>query len=178
MCSASMTEKNSTAEESMASGRRYRAGGSRAARPRRASVLGLVLAEDVAHGPAGLAERAAVLEGLADEGQEVVGPPRRLAQLLEPLLDEPAVAVALEGLEARHLRILLGLVHLERVRDLDVLGHVLVDAADVVLAEPVALAVAPGRLLDLVLHEGDGLDGAAELVDPVDELLGPGLDLR
>ena len=61
--------------------------------------------------------------------------------------------------------------HLERVLD------ELVDADDDVLLDAVALVVAERRLLDLVLHEVDRLDRAAELVDLGDQLLGAELDL-
>src|ERR1700691_4320454 len=62
-----------------------------------------VLAEDVLHRAAGLAERAAILQGLADRGQQVLAAARHLAQLLQAALHERLVAVGLEGGEAREL---------------------------------------------------------------------------
>src|SRR5438445_1996284 len=63
-----------------------------------------VLAEHVAHRPAHLAERAAVLQCRADRQEEVARTARHLAQLLQVLLDERLVAVGLEGAQAFHLQ--------------------------------------------------------------------------
>src|ERR1700712_2974185 len=137
-----------------------------------------VLPEDVLHRAADLAERRAVAQRLLDGRQDVVGAAGRGAQLLEALLDERLVAVLLERLEARDLRVLALGVDAQEVRDLDLVLFVLVDADDDVLAEAVALLVAPGRLVDLAGDELDRVDRAAELVDLGDQLQRTGLDLR
>src|SRR5215212_2127296 len=137
----------------------------------------LVSAEHVAHRAADLAHRGAVLQRLADRRQQVAVAACRLSQLLEPGVDELLVAVRLERLQPLDL-LALGLgVDAQQVRHLERLVDVLVDADDDVLLLLVALLVAPGRLLDLVLDERDRVDRAAELVDLRDQLAGALLDL-
>ena len=63
------------------------------------SSPGLVLAEHVAHRAANLAHRAAFLQRLAQDGQQVVGPAGALADLLQPALDQLLVAVGLERVQ-------------------------------------------------------------------------------
>src|SRR4051794_12844600 len=142
-----------------------------------ASVAGLVLAEDVAHRAAGLAERGPVAQGVVQDGQQVVAPLRRVADLLQTLVDELLVALGLERLQALDLRVLGGRVDAQGLGDLRVLLDVVVDADHDVLALLVALGIAPGRLLDLVLDEVDRVHAAAELVDLGDQLARARLDL-
>ena len=87
------------------------------------------------------------------------------------------VALGLELLEALDLAALGLGVDGQRVLDLDVVLDVAVDADHDVLLGAVALVVAEGRLLDLVLDERDGVDRAAELVDALDQLPRAALDL-
>src|SRR5512132_1555864 len=110
----------------------------------------LIGAEDVLHGAAHLAHRAAIAQGGLDRRQQAAGAARDLAQLLQPALDEIVVAVGLERLQARHL-LALGLgVDAQQVGHLDVLFvDVAVDAHHDVLAGAVALLVAPSGLVDL-----------------------------
>ena len=80
--------------------------------------------------------------------------------------------LSLKAFEPRQLA-LLGLgVDAEDVDVVDLVGDVLVDADDDVLAALVALVVAERRLLDLALHELQRLDRAAELFDLVHQLPG------
>src|SRR5665811_2622828 len=93
----------------------------------------LVLAEDVAHRAAGLAERGSACEGGADRGEQVALAAGDVAQGLQLLLDRGLVAVRLELLQAGELA-LLGLgVDAEDVDVVDLVGDVLVDADDCLL---------------------------------------------
>ena len=104
-------------------------------------------------------------------------PVGRLAQLVQPAVDQLLVAVGLERLQALDLAALGRGIDAQRVLDLDVVLDVAVDADHDVLLGPVALVVAEGGLLDLALDEGDRVDRAAELVDALDQLPGAALDL-
>ena len=129
-------------------------------------ALGLVLAEDVAHRAADLADRArGPCSAARIGGQQVLVAAGGLAQLLEALVDQLLVAVRLERLQALDLRALGLGVDAQDVLDLGVLLDVLVDADDDVLLGAVALVVAEGGLLDLALDERDRVDRAAQLVD-------------
>ena len=78
-----------------------------------------------------------------------------LAQLLEPLVHGVLVAVGLERLQPLDL-LALGLgVHAQDLDVVHLVGHVLVHAHHDVLLLPVALLVAPGRLLHLGADELD-----------------------
>ena len=80
-------------------------------------------------------------------------PRAALAQLLEALLDERLVAVGLERRQPLDL-LALGLgVDAQQVGDLELVLDVLVDAHDDVLADAIALLVAPGALVDLAGDE-------------------------
>jgi len=70
-----------------------------------------VLAEDVAHGTADLAHRAAVAQRVLDGAHEVAGAARGVAELLQSLLDDSNVAVGLERLQAVELGLLGGGVY-------------------------------------------------------------------
>src|SRR4051794_9680870 len=140
--------------------------------------LGLVLAEDLAQRAADLAHRRPVLEGLADRGQEVVTSLGRLLELAQARAEELWIAVGLEGLQALELVALGRGIDAQDLLDVDRVLDELVDADDDVLLGPVALVVAEGRFLDLRLDECDRLDGAALLVDLLDQRPGPLLDLR
>ncbi len=109
--------------------------------------------------------------------QQVSLPPRDLAQLLEPRVHRVAAALLLELLQPLDL-LALGLrVDPEDVLGLDALGDVLVHAHDDVLIGPDTLRVRPRGLLDLAADEIEARDRAAELLDPVDQLLRALLDL-
>src|SRR5262249_9185831 len=73
---------------------------------RRALDARPVIAEDVAHGAADLAHRAAVLERLTEHRQQVVGTPGARADLLQAPLHQPLIAFRFEGLQARYLLVL------------------------------------------------------------------------
>src|ERR1700722_350411 len=62
-----------------------------------------VLAEYVLHRAAHLAKRGTVLQRLADGGQQVIGAPCSLAQLIQALVHELLVAVGLERLQPSDL---------------------------------------------------------------------------
>jgi hypothetical protein len=109
--------------------------------------------------------------------EQVGGPARALAHLLEAARDEVLIAIGLERLQPRNLLALRLGVDAKDVLDLGRVLDVLVDADDDVLPGAVALVVAERRLLDLVLDEGDGVDRSAELVDLGDELERSQLDL-
>src|SRR5213595_1197136 len=80
-------------------------------------ITRLVLPEHVAHRPADLAHRSPVVQRVVDERQEVVLALGRVAQLLQPPLDQLGVAVGLERLQPLDL-VALGLrIHAQR------LGH-------------------------------------------------------
>src|ERR1700722_14504714 len=125
----------------------------------------LVLPEHVAHRAARLTHRAAILERLPQDRQQVVAPPRALADLLEAPLHEWEVAIGLESLQAVHLMTLGGGIDTQGVGHLRGVLDELVDPHDDVLLDPVALVIAERRLLDLVLHEVDRLHRTAKLVD-------------
>src|SRR4051795_9959008 len=106
-----------------------------------------VLPEDVLHRAAHLAERAAVLEGLADRREQVPASARGLAQLLQALRDELLVAAGLESRQTLEL-LALGLrVDAQQVRHLHVVLLERVHADDDVLSDAVSLLVAPGRVV-------------------------------
>ncbi len=92
-------------------------------------------------------------------------------------LDGVGVAAPLDVLQSLDLRALAGGVDAEGLLDVGVVLDVAVDADDDVLLGAVALAVAPGGLVDLADDEAERLDAAAELVDAVDERAGGVLDL-
>ena len=143
-----------------------------------AIVVRLVVAEHVAHRPAHLADRAAVLQRLAQHRQHVVGPAGALADLLQarchharrrgPSLNAFSRATCSRS-DSGSTRRMSGTSGVSSTN--------LLTPDDDVLLDAVALVVAEGRLLDLVLDEVDRLHRAAQLVDLVDELLGAALDL-
>src|SRR5215204_3225783 len=136
-----------------------------------------VLAEDVSHCVADLADRAADAERLLDWRQQVGVAAGDVAQLLQPLVDLALIAVLLPLREARELALLGLRIDLEDVDVVDLVGDVLVDADDDVLAAAVALLVGDGRLLDLLLDELEGVDRAAEVLHLLHQLPGALLDL-
>src|SRR5581483_9004794 len=114
-----------------------------------------VLPELLAHDAAYLPDRRAVLQGRADRVEEVAVAAGHLAELLEPRLHRVGVAIGLELLQPLDL-LPLGLgVDLQDLDVVDLVGDVLVHADDDVLLDPVALLVAPRRLLDLGPDERD-----------------------
>ena len=120
---------------------------------------------------------ARVLERGADRLQQVAVALRRSGAAPRAGVHGVLVAVGLERLQALHL-LALGLgVHAQDLDLVDLVGHVLVHADHDVLLDPVALLVAPGRLLHLGADERDALHRPAQLVDLVDQALGAGLDL-
>src|SRR6187549_4188955 len=117
-----------------------------------------VLAEDVAHRAADLADRGAGGERGADRVQQVALAAGDVAQLVEALLDAGLIAGFLEGPQAGELSPLGLGVDAEDVDVVDLVGDVFVDSDDDVLAGAVALVVGERRLLDLALHELERLD--------------------
>src|SRR5271166_1036630 len=136
-----------------------------------------VLPEHVLHRAADLAQRAAVLERRADRRQQVLAAASALAQLLQALLDDDLVALGLERRQALQLQALGLGIDPQQVGHLDVVLLIGVHADDDVLADAVALLVAPRRLVDLARDELDRVDRAAEGVDLRDQLQRPALDL-
>src|SRR5829696_5592488 len=137
----------------------------------------VVLAEHLAHDAADLADRGLLGQGVADRVEQVPVGLGGLAELAELGLQLLVVAVRLELLQPVDLLLLRLRVDAQDLDVVDLVGDVLVDADDDVLLDPVALLVAPGRLLDLGADERDRLDGAAELLDLVDQVLRALLDL-
>src|SRR5205085_6334828 len=131
------------------------AASARQARRTARSERRLVLAVHVLHRAAHLSHRAPVLQGLSQDGQQVVGAARCVSDLREPGLHDGGVAVGLERLQSLEL-LALGLwIDSENVWNLGRVLDELVDADDDVLSRPVALVVAERGLLDLALDEVD-----------------------
>ena len=177
-----LTRVRSTASHPVASfgpaGLRLLPVASRVHRQRLEERAALVLAEDVAHRVADLADRGAVAQRVLDRVEQVAVAARDLAQRLEARSSTSfGVAVGLERGQALELAALGLRVDAQDVDVVDAVGDVLVDPDDDVLARGVALVVGQRRLLDLPLDEVERLDRAAELLDPVDQLPRARLDL-
>src|SRR5205823_8774116 len=114
-----------------------------------------VAPEHVLHRATHLSQGAAVLERLADGGEQVLAASRYGAQLLEASLDELVVTRRLELPQALDLLALGVGIDAEQVGHLDVVLLIGVDADHDVLSDAVALLVSPGGLVDLA---GDELD--------------------
>src|SRR5215211_1308016 len=137
----------------------------------------LVLAEHVAHRAAGLTDRGAVAQRVLERIEEVAVASGYPPKVLQAALDHLGVPAVLEPLEPLELALLGLRVDLQDLDVVNLIGHVLVDADDDVLTVPVALVVGGGGLLDLALDELQRPHRAAELLDLVDQLPGPHLDL-
>src|SRR3954447_21433720 len=136
-----------------------------------------VLAEDVAHRVADLADRAAGAQRFLDRGQQIAVAARHVTEGLQALIELALVAPLLPLLQPRELALLRFRVDLEGVDVVDLVADVLVDADDDVLAGAVALLVGDRGLLDLLLDELERVHRSAQVLDLLHQLPGALLDL-
>ena len=127
---------------------------------------------ELAQRTAELADRRAGGERVPQRREEILVRLRDPANLRDRRLDGRRVARCADGLRALALGALDRRVEPMELDALGLVGDEAVDADDHALAALDGTLPGEGRLLDLLLHPAclDRRDGAAELVDPLDEL--------